>query len=93
MPSKACQRPSTTSTNTNTDSTEQEEKYELGDPNNDGSVNSGDLLTLKKHLLKTKVVKDKKALTAMDVNKDDAVNSGDLLLIKKHLLGKYKIAE
>ena len=74
-----------------TDTTDK--KYKLGDCNNDGTINSGDLLVLKKHLIGTKIITDTNTLKAMDVNKDGAINSGDLLLIRKHLLGTYKIEE
>lgn len=70
---------------------QQSDKYKLGDCNNDGYIDSGDLLTLKKHLLGTKVVTDANLLLAMDVNIDGYIDSGDLLLIKKHLLGTYII--
>ena len=70
-----------------------EKKYDLGDANNDGKINSGDLLLVKQYLLKVKNITDEKVLTAMDINKDKKINSGDLLLIKKHLLGTYKIAQ
>ena len=104
MPATACKRPSTTRTDSNTtddseknDETEndnineEKEKYDLGDANNDGKINSGDLLVVKQYLLKVKNITDDKVLNAMDINKDNKVNSGDLLLIKKHLLGTYKI--
>ena len=60
--------------------------------NGDGVINSGDLLALKKYLLKTLNITDQSIIKAMDVNKDGAINSGDLLLIKKHLLGTYTIS-
>ncbi|MBR4261580.1 MAG: SH3 domain-containing protein, partial [Clostridia bacterium] len=65
--------------------------YKLGDCNGDNTINSGDLLSLKKYLLGTNIVKDEGILKSMDVNKDGAINSGDLLLVKKHLLGTYTI--
>lgn len=76
---------------TQTPNTNQQQNYTLGDCNGDNTINSGDLLSLKKYLLGTNIVKDEKILKAMDVNKDGAINSGDLLLIKKHLLGTYTI--
>ena len=101
MPGTACKRPATTRTNndnsagngTTTASNNTPVEYKLGDPNNDGKINSGDLLILKQHLLKVKTISDENILTAMDINKDKKINSGDLLLVKKHLLGTYKITQ
>ena len=95
MPATACPRPSTTRTDSNTNVTTNNNdaitSYDLGDPNNDGKINSGDLLLFKQYLLKVKKITDENVLTAMDINKDKKINSGDLLLVKKHLLGTYKI--
>ena len=82
-----------TSTNNQTNNKPVEVTYNLGDANNDGKINSRDLLLVKQYLLKVKNIKDEKILTAMDINKDKKINSGDLLLIKKHLLGTYKITK
>ena len=82
-----------TSINDQTNNKPTEVNYNLGDANNDGKINSGDLLLVKQYLLKVKNIKDEKILTAMDINKDKKINSGDLLLIKKHLLGTYKITK
>ena len=103
MPGTACKRPSTTRTNdesnnnnsvengTDTTSNNTQVEYKIGDPNNDGKINSGDLLLIKQYLLKVKTISDDNILKTMDINKDKKINSGDLLLVKKHLLGKYKI--
>lgn len=59
----------------------------IGDINGDATINSGDLLLTKKHLLETAVISEDAKKSAMDINKDGTINSGDLLLLKKHLLG------
>ena len=105
MPGVACKRPSTTRSDdgiNNNNSVENDNnptanntstEYKIGDPNNDGKINSGDLLLIKQYLLKVKTISDENVLKTMDINKDKKINSGDLLLVKKHLLGTYKITQ
>jgi len=64
-----------------------------GDTSCDGIINSGDLLVVKKHLLKTKLFTNDAVKEAADINQDGDINSGDLLLIKKHLLKKQIIIQ
>ena len=64
----------------------------IGDINGDNSINSGDLLLLKKYLLGTSGITDKAYISSMDINYDNTINSGDLLLLKKHLLGTTLIS-
>ena len=63
----------------------------IADTNGDGTINSGDLLALKKYLLGTNTIKDESKKLAMDTNRDNTINSGDLLALKKYLLGTKKI--
>lgn len=64
----------------------------LGDVNGDETVDSGDLLVLKKHLLETSIIADESKKKAMDANRDGAIDSGDLLVIKKYLLGTRELS-
>lgn len=57
-----------------------------GDPNNDGKINSGDLLAIRKHLLGQSILSGDN-YNAADVNGDGKVNSADLLGVRQHLLG------
>ena len=57
-----------------------------GDSNEDGKISSADLLSVRQHLLKIKVLKEAKLLAA-DSNKDGKISSADLLSIRQHLLG------
>ncbi len=67
-----------------------ENKYLLGDVNNDGVIDSTDYLRIKGHFLGTYTLEGA-AFVAGDVNKDGAVDSTDYLRIKGHFLGTYTI--
>ena len=56
------------------------------DSNGDGTINSGDLLKIQKHLLNVVPITDPNFISAADVTKDGTINSGDLLKIQKYLL-------
>lgn len=62
-----------------------------GDVNGDGKMNSGDLLTIQKHLLKAKLLETSILIDAADVNNDAKINSADLLNIQKYLLKVFKL--
>lgn len=60
-----------------------------GDANGDGQINSADLRTTQKHILKTTSLNGCH-LIAADSNKDSSVNSADLRTTQKHILGVTK---
>lgn len=57
-----------------------------GDINGDASINSVDLLAIRRHLLTISILKNE-YFTASDVNYDNVINSSDLLRVRHHLLG------
>lgn len=57
-----------------------------GDINGDASINSVDLLAIRRHLLTISTLKNE-YFTAADVNYDNVINSSDLLRVRHHLLG------
>ena len=62
----------------------------IGDINGDGIVDDLDLSKVKKHLMKTDLLKEA-YLISSDINYDNKTNSSDLLRMKLHLLGKKPI--
>ena len=61
-----------------------------GDPNGDGKIDSADLLTVQKHLLKVQELTQIN-FNAGDSNSDSKIDSADLLVIQKYLLGVSNI--
>lgn len=63
----------------------------LGDTNGDGTIDSADLLSIRKHLLSKAPLSNEYEKSA-DVNNDKKVDSADLLAVRKQLLGKANIS-
>lgn len=63
----------------------------LGDTNGDGTIDSADLLSIRKHLLSKAPLNNEYEKSA-DVNNDKKVDSADLLAVRKQLLGKANIS-
>ena len=63
----------------------------IGDVNEDGEINSGDLFYTQKYLLKKNEFNEY-TQKACDVNNDSEINSGDLFYIQKYLLNKTEFS-
>jgi hypothetical protein len=61
-----------------------------GDVNNDGAINSGDVMLVARHIVGL-IGLTGDDLLAADVNDNGTVNSADLLLIKKYIVGHIDI--
>lgn len=59
----------------------------LGDLNEDGKVDTADLLTMQKHLLSISKITNNVKVKSADINGDGKIDTADLLKIQKKLLG------
>lgn len=66
------------------------ENFKKGDINEDGNIDSADLLNLKKYLLNKINLTDNQKKNS-DLNGDGNIDSADLLNLKKYLLGKITL--
>ncbi len=64
-----------------------EEEIIVGDVNDDGRVNTSDLLDVSKYIVGNMSADEMACFEAGDVNNDDKVNTSDLLDISKYIVG------
>ena len=66
------------------------ETPDLGDVNNDGSIDQYDYILVKRHYFETRLLQGDE-FTRGDVNTDKKVDQYDYILIARHYFGTYKI--
>lgn len=61
-----------------------------GDLNTDNKLNAADYMMLKRVVLETHTISEKRTVLA-DVNGDDKINAQDYMMVKRHILGTFEI--
>ncbi len=59
----------------------------LGDANGDGKISSLDYVTIKNHIMETRLITDSEKLLAADYNEDGKISSLDYIGIKNYIMG------
>ncbi len=67
--------------------------YEVGDINGDGKINVTDVVILRAHLLKSKVLTETLKLARADFDFDGKVNNRDFNLLNKYVKGTLKVGD
>ena len=62
--------------------------YVWGDANGDGKVSALDYITIKNHIMETKLITDESLLLAADTNDDGKVSALDYIAIKNYIMSK-----
>ena len=68
------------------------ESFLRGDLNTDHKVNAQDYMMLKRVVLGTHTISEKRNVLA-DVNADGKINAQDFLMVKRHVLGTFEIED
>ncbi len=59
-----------------------------GDANGDGKISALDYITIKNHIMETKVITDSQNLSAADMNGDGKISALDYIAIKNYIMSK-----